>query len=159
LRNRVFELSANRVFASVENSLAFYRQRLDDLTFRLDSGLNAKVGWLKGRWQLLAADVNRFDLLQVIRFRREALNSQLGRLQARIQLFLQSVKGRTEALEGALQALSPLAVLDRGYSICRDGQGNVLKDARSLQVGDPFSVRLAKGSVDGRAEELHPSET
>jgi exodeoxyribonuclease VII large subunit len=159
LHNRVFELSANRVFGSVENSLAFYRQRLDDLTFRLDSGLNAKVSWLKGRWQLLAADVNRLDLLQVIRFKREALNSQLRRLQARLQLFLQSIKGRTETLEGALQALSPLAVLDRGYAICRDGQGNVLKDARSLDVGDPFSVRLAKGSVDGRVEELHPPET
>jgi exodeoxyribonuclease VII large subunit len=159
LRNRVFELSANRVFASVENSLAFYRQRLDDFAFRLDHGLNARLSWLKGRWHLLAADVNRFDLLQVIRLKREALNSQLGRLQARVQLFLQSIKGRTETLEGTLQALSPLAVLDRGYAICRDGQGNVLKDAGLLRVGDPFSVRLSKGSVEGRAEKLHPRET
>jgi exodeoxyribonuclease VII large subunit len=47
-----------------------------------------------------------------------------------------------------LQALSPLAVLERGYAICHDAAtGGVLKEAAADQVGRDVRVRLAKGSL------------
>jgi exodeoxyribonuclease VII large subunit len=49
-------------------------------------------------------------------------------------------------------------VLDRGYAICRDARGNIVKDAAGLSVGDPFSVRLAKGTIAARAEGVHESK-
>jgi exodeoxyribonuclease VII large subunit len=158
LRNRIFELSASRVFGSVENKLASHRQRLDELVFRLDNNLNSKLGDVKRRWQLATMDLNRFDLVRLIRLKRETLIGDLERLQSRMRLLLQSMKGRTETLAGALQALNPLAVLDRGYAICKDSQGTIARDASLLRVGEAFSVLLAKGSVDGRVEKLHPPE-
>jgi len=158
LRNQVLTLSADRVFASVDGRLGYYRQRLDELSFRLQNGLSSHLGELKAHERLLAADLGRFDFRQTIRFRRETLGSQFSRLQASAKLFLQSTRGKVHALDNSLQALSPLAVLDRGYAICRDTHGNIVKDATTFQPGDSFSVRLARGQVEGQAKRIQAAE-
>lgn len=158
LRNRVLMLAAHRVFASTEGRLSYHRQRLDELLYRLESGLRGRLGNLSGRERLLAADLSRFDLRRRMQLRRESVASQLARLQAGVRLSLKTASGRLQALDHSLQALNPLAVLDRGYAICRDSRGNILRDAGALQSGDFFSVRLAKGAIDARAERVHKSE-
>ena len=158
LRNQVLTLSADRVFASVDGRLSYHRQRLDELSFRLESRLGSRFGELKGHERLLAADLGRFDLRQTLRLKRETLGSQISRLGAAARLCLQSTRGKVRALDSSLQALSPLAVLDRGYAICRDARGNIVKDAATLGVGDPFSVTLAKGTIDARTERVQESK-
>ncbi|MDP8299466.1 MAG: exodeoxyribonuclease VII large subunit [Candidatus Tantalella remota] len=54
---------------------------------------------------------------------------------------------------GKLQALSPVSVLDRGYSITFFG-GKVVKEATVLKKGDQISTRLSKGQVTSRVEEV-----
>ena len=55
---------------------------------------------------------------------------------------------RVEALGGRLDALSPLAVLGRGYSIARrESDGAILKSGRQVSVGDAIGVRLARGTL------------
>ena len=47
-----------------------------------------------------------------------------------------------------LQALSPLAVLARGYAVCRTGgTGVILKDSAAVRTGDAVSVTLHRGSL------------
>ncbi|MDR1966260.1 MAG: exodeoxyribonuclease VII large subunit [Synergistaceae bacterium] len=48
----------------------------------------------------------------------------------------------------ALDALSPLAVLARGYSICRDELGQVLKSANTLEPGSRISIRFHEGTAE-----------
>jgi len=146
------------VFASVDGRLGYHRQRLDELSFRLESRLGSRLGELKGRERLLAADLGRFALRQMVRLKRETVSSQFSRLQAAARLTLQSARGRVQALDNSLQAMSPLAVLDRGYAICRDIHGNIVKDAATFQPGDSFSVRLARGQVVGRAQKIQAVE-
>jgi exodeoxyribonuclease VII large subunit len=153
-RNKILELSSNRVFATVEGRLRLNRQRSDELAFRLENVIQAQVLDLKSRWQLLSNSLQRLDLRQIVSLKREALSYQLARSQTQIQFLLRSLKGKVMALYGTLQALSPLAVLERGYAICSDSRGNILKEAQSLTPGDPFSVTLAKGKIQGRAETI-----
>jgi exodeoxyribonuclease VII large subunit len=54
--------------------------------------------------------------------------------------------------------MSPHAVLNRGYAICRDSGGKVIREAARVSVGDIFSVTVAAGSIDGRAESIYPGE-
>jgi exodeoxyribonuclease VII large subunit len=56
-------------------------------------------------------------------------------------------KVRVERMDTALQALSPLAILDRGYALVFDASGKLLKDAARVKAGDEISARLAKGTV------------
>jgi exodeoxyribonuclease VII large subunit len=54
---------------------------------------------------------------------------------------------RSERLQTALESLSPLAILDRGYALIFDANGKLLKDAQAVRPGDPISARLAHGQI------------
>ncbi|HYF91235.1 MAG TPA: exodeoxyribonuclease VII large subunit [Symbiobacteriaceae bacterium] len=65
---------------------------------------------------------------------------------------IERCRQRLGALAGRLDALSPLAVLSRGYAIARDAEGGVIKDARSVAVDDAVSIMLHKGTLQCRVE-------
>jgi exodeoxyribonuclease VII large subunit len=62
---------------------------------------------------------------------------------------------RLSSLSGRLDALSPLAVLERGYAVCRTSQdGRLIRDAATLRVGDRLEVTFHKGHAGCRVEHL-----
>ncbi len=71
-----------------------------------------------------------------------------GRLGRAVQGLQQRQGARVEALGGRLQALSPLAVLGRGYGIVRrESDGAILKSSEQVRVGESIGVRLAQGAL------------
>ena len=52
----------------------------------------------------------------------------------------------------ALDAMSPLKVLERGYAIAHDAQGHVVREANAITIGDAVRLRLWKGALDCRVE-------
>ena len=67
---------------------------------------------------------------------------------------LRQLKARLVEQGGRLDALSPLAVLDRGYSIAhRLPEETIIKDSVSLNLGDVVRVRFAKGKAICRVQE------
>jgi exodeoxyribonuclease VII large subunit len=67
---------------------------------------------------------------------------------------LRQLQNRLVQQGGRLDALSPLAVLDRGYSIAhRMPAEKIIKDSASLGVGDAVRVTFAKGKAICRVEE------
>ena len=55
---------------------------------------------------------------------------------------------QVERLSAALAALSPLAVLGRGYAIVRSESGHVVTSAAQARVGEGLSIQLADGRID-----------
>lgn len=47
-----------------------------------------------------------------------------------------------------INALSPLSVMSRGYSIVTDNSGKAVSDSKQLKVGDNISIKMKKGSVE-----------
>jgi exodeoxyribonuclease VII large subunit len=75
-------------------------------------------------------------------------------LMRRFQDRLRQCRDRLAERAGRLNALSPLAVLDRGYSITHKlPDERIVKDADSLQVGDRVRISFAKGKSICRVEE------
>ncbi|WP_282742336.1 exodeoxyribonuclease VII large subunit [Olsenella uli] len=58
----------------------------------------------------------------------------------------------------ALDALSPLRVLVRGYSVVRDGSGHVMGDAGGASVGDTIEVTMARGSLEAEVKDIRLDE-
>ena len=56
-------------------------------------------------------------------------------------------RAKLEALTGQIDALSPLAILDRGYALMFDSSGRLLKDGQQVSAGDDIRARLAKGEI------------
>ncbi|MGQ0722767.1 MAG: exodeoxyribonuclease VII large subunit [Candidatus Eiseniibacteriota bacterium] len=76
-----------------------------------------------------------------------AVRSGLARLLERSRL-------RLAGLGGRLDALSPLAILGRGYAIASSESGRILRAAGDAQPGERIEVRLARGRLGCRVEEV-----
>jgi len=57
---------------------------------------------------------------------------------------------------GRLNALSPLAILSRGYAVARRPDGETLSRAAQFIPGEPFDLLLHDGVVGSRAEDIKP---
>jgi exodeoxyribonuclease VII large subunit len=77
---------------------------------------------------------------------------------AAIDFKLQDGRERLALAAASLDALSPLAVLQRGYAIAQDATGKPLRDAASVKEGDAVSVRLAKGKLATRIERIEATD-
>lgn len=78
--------------------------------------------------------------------------TRLDELEARMKMALKhrldSAKHQLSGFATTLQALSPLAVLDRGYSLTRKlPSQDVVRSAAEVQVGDQILTRLAQGEI------------
>jgi exodeoxyribonuclease VII large subunit len=60
------------------------------------------------------------------------------------------------ALAGRLNALSPLATLERGYSVARGADGRTLASVRDFAPGTPFLLRLRDGELDATTLTTRP---
>ena len=76
---------------------------------------------------------------------------QLDHLQHRLAAAMRAVTdregGRFAALASALDALSPLRVLGRGYALAQTESGEVLRSAAQTAPGARIHVRLARGQL------------
>ena len=56
-------------------------------------------------------------------------------------------RDRLQSHAERLQALSPLAVLERGYSIVLGPDQQAVRDATAVRPGDALDIRVARGRV------------
>ncbi len=66
---------------------------------------------------------------------------------------------RVEALAASLNALSPLATLGRGYSICRRADGSIVRAAQDVAAGESIRVTLGRGSLGAEVTDRIEGET
>ncbi len=83
--------------------------------------------------------------------RLEALQQRTVNGQERL---LQQKQDRLALLAGRLNALSPLAVLSRGYSVATDIKGTALKSAKNVRVGDAVFIKLYEGCLEAEITEV-----
>ncbi|MFA6499453.1 MAG: exodeoxyribonuclease VII large subunit [Desulfurivibrionaceae bacterium] len=57
---------------------------------------------------------------------------------------------------GLLHAISPLAVLGRGYSIVQQQNGNIIRSCRNVNLGENISITLAQGGLDCKVKKIWP---
>ncbi|HEV2622143.1 MAG TPA: exodeoxyribonuclease VII large subunit [Frateuria sp.] len=147
---RVDHLLARLQAQRPQARLARDRERLAALQRRLHAALHERLRMHAHRLDRLHARLlaqhprQRLLLLQRRLAERErSLRQCMSHRMERAQLTLrQSAR--------ALQAVSPLATLERGYAIVFDRDGHVLRDARQAPAGTPLRARLAEGELSLR---------
>jgi exodeoxyribonuclease VII large subunit len=90
--------------------------------------------------------------------RRQAVDELSERQRAALEGILSRQRERLTGLEQTLQALSPLQVLERGYSVFRRyPQGDVIRRLADVQVGERGEILLRDGRVVCRVEQVGPA--
>ena len=129
--------SQQRLTKSQEKRLAAERQRLTD--FAAKRCLTEPTAFIQDkRMELVHRQQRLGDLSQ-------------GQLVRKRQRFA--------AISAALDAMSPLKVLGRGYAVARDAEGRILKTYRDISVGDTVTVTLGEGGFTSRVEQHFGKES
>lgn len=127
--------------------------RLDKLALALRSGMQRQIRHQHDHVAALARHLrDPRHALRNVRLRIDELSERAFRAaNGRIRFAQQQLKGSAERLH----ALSPLAVLERGYSITRRAtDGTVIRDSAGLQIGEHLRLLFARGTARVRVEDV-----
>jgi exodeoxyribonuclease VII large subunit len=145
-------LTGRAALASPVARLSARAQRLDELeqclvraVRRRLEGHRERLRWLTGR-AALVSPANRLGQ-QLLRLGN--LQQQLHRA---MRLALDSRQKKLLPLVRTLNAVSPLATLDRGYAIVSAEGGEILRNAADAKPGTLIDARLARGKIRARVE-------
>ena len=147
LSRRVHALAGRRGFRRPLDLLRQQRQRADELTARLATGLRARLDGSRRRLSNACLRVASFDFRAKIGALRLRLQKVSQELTAREERLLRAKRERWERLSLQLQERSPLKVLERGYAIPTDASGKLITDAAQVQIGDAVTLQLHRGRL------------
>jgi exodeoxyribonuclease VII large subunit len=87
------------------------------------------------------------DMTRLHRSESERVSQLQRRLGTAMQRQLENRQARLTSAARELNAVSPLAVLGRGYAIAQDEQGQVIRRAEDTQPGQMLKLRLGEGRL------------
>ena len=130
------------------------RERLNSLRVRMEQAANRQVAMYRQRLDASAQKRVLQSPMNYVEDRRMLLDYQQKQLLNCAKQNLASWKQRYLQLMAALDAMSPLKVLSRGYSVTKDANGHVITDASALQIGDSISVTVEQGMIRASVLEI-----
>ena len=123
-------------------------RHLAQLSARMAGTVSARLEKERSRLRRLSESRVMTDPMTPIRDKRVLLDWQQSRLLSQMQSLTHTQRNRLSALAAALDAMSPLKVLARGYSLTPDEEGKLLTSVEQVQPGQGIQVRLSDGSLD-----------
>ncbi|MBA3634540.1 MAG: exodeoxyribonuclease VII large subunit, partial [Acidobacteria bacterium] len=147
-RSDLQELALAPVFTEFPNRIKDWRYEIEDFREQIQSALLEKI---KIKEQRLESLSNRISPLKLA----SKLNEKKTRLallrQKQISAIKDVIDAKDEKLKismASLDALSPLSVLNRGYSIIKNEKGEILRHINHVNIKDKLKIRLANGKLE-----------
>jgi exodeoxyribonuclease VII large subunit len=143
---------AARLGGSLQNQVHVLRERIpgfrQTMVHALMDGLRQRQQKVDETSRTLAECLKNAVLIQ-----KQRLPGLQQTMTHRLESAVAERRQNLRRLEAQLRALSPLAVLDRGYSLTQTKDGTVVRNASELKAGDQIQTRFAKGSVLSEVKE------
>ena len=131
-------------------------RHIAQLSARMTTMMEKQLSLSRRQLDMLAKKRVLQSPMHYIEDKRLALDYVHRRLIASSQQLLAGKKQKFISLTAKLDAMSPLKVLSRGYSVTHRADGSVLRASGEVAPGDEITVRLLHGSI--RAEVLETRE-
>ena len=160
------------------DAVARRQQRVDDLVYRMAQAQARNLASLRRKHEALDTRLRHQDVRVRLATTRRQLEQRTAELetharrlfaakQTQLDQFIASMgraaetvvlrrRSRWERLHSSLAALSPKAILARGYALVFDAKGNLVKDAGQLQRGDSVRAQLGRGEFTAEVGEVNP---
>lgn len=130
------------------------RQTLDTLLENMSYSLQRRLKGARQHLQILASSTALQSPDSYLRQRREALLAATNRLVSAQSHGISLRKQKFVALTSKLDAMSPLKVLTRGYTMAQTEDGNLLKSVHCVSVGDNIQVFVQDGNITAKVSEI-----
>lgn len=122
-------------------------QHLDNLEIRLRQIMQRKLQQQQHRLSHVSLRHEALNPVKTLRQHRQQMQHLEQRLKASIRQKLEQARHALGKNAALLDSVSPLSILQRGYSVTRDENGKVLRSSEAVQAGDRMTTHLAKGVI------------
>ncbi len=129
--------------------------RSDDLFNRLENAIAVNINHLKKDVQILQSKL--ISPVQVISSMKLNLDKKNMRLHSLMNFNIQNQKSQVQNLMSLLDSLSPLKVVERGFSITKR-QDELVKSIKQVKIKDLIEVRVKDGFIDAEIIKLRKLE-
>jgi exodeoxyribonuclease VII large subunit len=151
-RESLENFKGNRIFREPKKLFYEPRQRLDYLALELERNTLQLVEVQRNRFTNLSRSLELLSPSQRLRTLRDRIADLYRALQEKINRIVRDKQGLLEMETKRLDALSPLAVISRGFSLCRAPDKTIIREISQVEVGDPVNLLLHKGELLCRVE-------
>ncbi len=142
-------------FKDPRRFLVDFSIHLDDLRERIQRALNQRTQVMKSKLQHLESGLQHQNPGRQIREKRMVLGNFEKDILSGWNGCIRNNRDRLKKNAALLSSLSPLAVLQRGYSITRRlSNGDVVREAQRLTLEERVSIQLASGVIQARVEKI-----
>ena len=130
-------------------------EKISNLSRQLRYKIENKINSLKDKLRGFAISYGLRRPKELTRQLTQRIDEITFRIKKRMEYRIRLVKERLKKLSGQLNALSPLAILGRGYSITFSyPEGKIIKDNKTVKKGDFIKTKLRKGSLLSEVKEV-----
>ena len=154
-QQRFVRVAVAATFARMQDSLGRRQQRVDALRFRTEAAAAKMLRVQSAGQRLLSDRLQRQDLRRGIALEQARSERLRERLFRTGRTLVQDPGLRVARADVRLRALSPTAVLQRGYALAFRADGALLRSADQVSEGDEITIRLASGEVRSRVLETN----
>jgi exodeoxyribonuclease VII large subunit len=156
LRERLKAYFKHRALTDPEYQVKVRRQRLDELTMALNVATLGRLDEAKNRAQLARVRLFAASPQRLVEQLRVDLAANAKQLTHAARQSLARGGERMGSLAGRLHALSPLAVIARGYSVLRDEHNHVVRQLAQAPPGSLIQARVVDGWILANVEKHKP---
>lgn len=130
------------------------KSELDARLNKIGALVRADIAAKRDQLRVLASSRAMRSPAAVTAEKQMRLDELAVRMHKAGQVLLDRKKQGLAASVGKLEALSPLAVLQRGYAVAQNAEGQVTTSAAAFEAGDKITVRFADGAVDATVDSI-----
>ena len=155
-RQRFTAFSIAQIQNRLQTLIGRRAQRLDDLRHRLDLAIGRRLRNPAAQLATFAQRLDRQNPAVRLALARRRLDTAGHSLARHARATLAAREPRHDRATARLHALSPLAVLQRGYALVYAADGTLLRNAADAHPGDPIRARLATGTLEAEVTRTKP---
>ena len=150
LRSGFQEAAMSAVFSEFPQKIKDWEYELEDFQTAIRDRLAEKLKANRQRLEVLTNRLSPLKLAARLNYKKTRFALLHQKQISAIKTVLDAKDENLKIRMASLDALSPLSVLNRGFSITENENGEILRDAMKIKPDDNVKIRLAKGRIEAK---------
>ena len=130
------------------------RQALDSMSESMTAALTRQLRSAKNHYSILASSTALQSPFGYLEQKRKNLELTQNRLHSAGSQIIHRRKQVFISMTAKLDAMSPLKVLARGYSMTQNGEGDLIRSVEQVKAGDQIKISLSDGCITASVEDV-----
>ncbi|MEF3354739.1 exodeoxyribonuclease VII large subunit [Paenibacillus sp. GYB006] len=154
-RERLNQLSRSSVLVNPSRSLIQHTERLDQLTMRLSRSTDSKLRFAREKQERMKISLSRFNPSDQVAAAQKQVVQNRRQLEAAMRIQIKETRQKLGSSLRHLDALSPLKVMSRGYSLVyNEDEKQLVKSTNDVLPGDVIKIKLSDGGLSCEVREI-----